>query len=233
MFSRLLIWLAISAGILSIWILAGKLLKLSNDQEKAKKDLADADAALKEMNKRLEALFSLSQKYVEARKEPEVIELLLQVSIDLVGAKGASYVPLDDYGQPLAAIARGEMPLPVMNAWVEYLASPGVREKCGTCDQRDTQVSVCPLLVSPLSEGISTFESAGVYCMPLRCGNNEFGVLNIYMMEINLLDGETQAFLKVALHKTALAIESIRLRQQEFDTIQKLQSVRQRYELNA
>ena len=98
LFSRLLIWLAISAGILSIWILAGMLIKLSNDQEKARKDLADADAALKETNKRLEALFSLSQKYVEARKEPEVIELLLQVSIDLVGAKGASYVPLDDYG---------------------------------------------------------------------------------------------------------------------------------------
>ena len=232
-FSSVLIWLAVSAGFLSTWILAGKILNLSYKREQAEIDLAAAEMALKETNKRLEALFSLSQKYVEARKEPEVIELLLQVSIDLVGAKGASYVPLDDYGQPLAAIARGDMPLPVMNAWVEYLASPGVRGKCSSCDQRDAQVGVCPLLKSPLGEGISTFESTGVYCLPLRCGDKEFGVLNLFMTGINQIEEETQAFLKAALDKTALAIESIRLRQQELHTIQKLQSVRQRRELNA
>ncbi|MBK5108826.1 MAG: hypothetical protein JJE12_11885, partial [Anaerolineales bacterium] len=85
--------------------------------------------------RRSEASMQLSQKFVEANDENEVLNSLLPVMVGMVGAVGASVVPLDERGQPLAAISHGEIPKSLMDSWVEYLASPEVRHKCASCQQ--------------------------------------------------------------------------------------------------
>jgi hypothetical protein len=74
-------------------------------------------------HQRLDAVMQLSRKFVEANEEEDVVELLLRLSVELVGSVGASFVPLDERGQPMTAVSFGELPAPVMNAWFEYLAS--------------------------------------------------------------------------------------------------------------
>jgi hypothetical protein len=145
--------------------------------------------------------------------------------MELTGAMGASFVPLDDRGQPLAAIRHGEFPFPVPDAWLEYLASPSVRQECKHCSRKGSYVRTCPLLKGPLSDAM------GLYCLPLRRGDRELGILNLYMPNAGQMDADTRGFLQSILDATALAIEGERLRRRELTTLSQLRSIRQRADL--
>jgi len=56
-------------------------------------------------HQRLDAVLQLSRKFVEANDEKDVVELLLRLSVELVGSVGASFVPLDERGQPMTAVS--------------------------------------------------------------------------------------------------------------------------------
>jgi two-component system nitrate/nitrite sensor histidine kinase NarX len=176
-------------------------------------------------NQRLEAVFRLSRKFVEANDENEVVELLLRLSVDLVGALGASLVPLDERGQPMTAVNYGDLPAPVFSAWVEYLASPAVRQRCENCQNHETLTQACPLLSGPFPEAL------GLYCLPLRRGDREFGILNLYLPSGHQLTSETQAFLRAIVDETALALESMRMQMRELAALSQLQTVRRRRDL--
>jgi two-component system nitrate/nitrite sensor histidine kinase NarX len=173
-------------------------------------------------NQRLEAVFRLSRKFVEANDEKEVVELLLHLSVDLVGALGASLVPLDERGQPMTAVNYGDLPAPVFGAWVEYLASPAVRQRCENCQNHETLTQACPLLTGPFPEAL------GLYCLPLRRGDREFGILNLYLPRGHQLTPETQEFLRAIVDETALALESMRMQKRELAALSQLQIVRRR-----
>jgi two-component system nitrate/nitrite sensor histidine kinase NarX len=182
-------------------------------------------------NQRLEAVFRLSQNIVDASDENEVIHQVLTISVDLVGALGASFVPLDERGQPIAAISHGNMPAPDLDAWFEYLASPAVRRQCSTCSQVGSLTDACPLLDAPLPGSGTGETSSAIYCLPLRRGEREYGLLNLYLPEGNRLDEQTQEFLRAMLDETAMALEGVRLRRREMATFRQLQDVRQRADL--
>ena len=186
-----------------------------------------AERRVAEAYQRLEAIFQISQKFVEASDENEVVELVLRLSVDLVGAKGASFVPLDEHGQPLTAVSHGELPFPVMEAWMEYLASPAIRDSCRSCENHAALTTTCPLLKGPFADAI------GMFCLPLRRGEREFGVLNLFMPNIERLDGKTRAFLKAMMDETALALEGVRLRRREQEALRRMQALRQKTDLTA
>lgn len=187
-----------------------------------------AERNVERAHQQVGAILRISQKFVEASAEQEVIDLALRLSLDLTGATGASLVPLDEYGQPLAAVSRGELPFPVMNEWLEYLASPAIRERCGSCKLHGTRVTAnCPLLEGPLSGAI------GLFCLPLRRGEREFGVLNLFVPNVTRLDETTQAFLAALLDQTALALEGLRLRRSELAALRQLQAGREKTDLDA
>jgi hypothetical protein len=71
----------------------------------------------------------------------------------------------------------------------------------------------------------------GIYCLPLRRGEHEFGVLNLYVPQPGGLDAETQAILRTIIEETILTMESIRLRKREMATLLQLQAVRERTDL--
>lgn len=176
-------------------------------------------------NQRLEAVFRLSQKFVEANDEKEVNQLVLGLCVDLVGALGASIVPIDERGQPLTAINYGDLTTSVINDWVEYLASPAVRHDCGTCQDHQSLTNACPLLKNPF------IDSVELYCLPLKRGEHEFGVLNLYLPKDKEVDEDTRAFLRAMVDETAIALESIRLRKRELETLRHLKAVRRRSDL--
>jgi len=229
--AALAIILAITLGGV-FYIIVGRLLSLQRDfdqlQEKAKSTEKDAEAA----NHRLAAVFKLSQGFAEDKDDTEIVSLLLQISVDLLGGFGASFVPIDERGQPLTAIRFGSLPDDFQDAWVEYLASPTVRNKCRTCQNQEEIIHECPLLHSPFLHEANRSQKASLFCLPLRRGEQELGILNLYIPDDHSLDEHAQQFLRSMLDETALALESSRLRKRELATFRQLQSVRRQSDLN-
>lgn len=184
--------------------------------------IEEAESEAARTSRRSEAIFQLSQKFVEANDENEVLKPLLTVMVELVGAIGASVVPLDDRGQPLTAISHGEIPKALMDSWVEYLASPEIRHKCGTCQQTGSLVHTCPLVELPVFNHTDLSTPSTIYCLHLRRGEREFGILNLYLPEEKSLDSDTQDFLQTLLDETALVLESLQAQKRELIILQQI-----------
>jgi len=227
--SQTTFWALSLVGLVLAYLVAERFLLLVDQRSQMQQRVELAERFVAEASQRLDAIFRLSQKFVEASDENEIVELVLRLAVDMVGASGASYVPLDERGQPLAAISHGELPFPVVNDWVEYLATPAVRGRCKTCESHGSlnTSQTCPLLKGPFSDAI------GLYCLPLRSGEREFGVLNLYMPNQEKLDTEAQAFLRALMDETALALDGVRLRRRELAALRQMQAVREKMDLEA
>ncbi len=178
-------------------------------------------ARLEKAQRRLEAILNASQKFTGAADEREIIDLALHASVRLTGAKGAAFVPLDEYGQPCSAIPYGEQPKELEEAWLEYMATPAVRERCQQCSKNLTLESTCPLKSGPFPD------DQDIYCMSFERGEHEYGLLTLYFSGPASLDAETRDFMQALVDVTSLALESERLRQRELYALRKLQEMRQ------
>ncbi len=157
-------WGSILVVLILAYLVGAFLWRFTHRRQHLQQRVETAETRAAEADQRLEAFLQLSHKFLEASDEHEVIELVLRISVDSVGAVGASLVPLDERGQPLTAVTYGDLPVPVFSAWVEYLASPSIRQRCSTCQNHGTLTKVCPLLKGPFPEAM------GIYCLPLRRG---------------------------------------------------------------
>jgi two-component system nitrate/nitrite sensor histidine kinase NarX len=217
-------WLSVVLAALAA-LLTELFFRLRQDRLRLLNQVSQVQKQADEASQRLATVFHLSKKFVEANDEAEIITQLLKISIDLVGARGASFVPIDERGQPIAAVSQGELPFPALDAWVEYLASPTIRQRCNACENHGRVMTVCPLLQGPYADVI------GLYCLPLKLGEREIGVLNLYMPDSEGLDAGGQDFLMAMLDETALALESVRLRQRELAALRQMQSVRRKTDM--
>jgi two-component system nitrate/nitrite sensor histidine kinase NarX len=214
-----------------IYFIAGRFIQVQSKLISLQTRIVEIENNAADLNRRSEAVFHLSRKFVEANDESEVISTLLRVSVDLAGAVGASLVPLDERGQPLTAVSYGEIPKQLMDAWVEYLASPEIRQRCGTCQKMGNFTKKCPLVDIPALEKQGYDTPTNVYCLQLRRGDREYGVLNLYLAEDHRMDTKTQEFMRALLDETALVLESIRLQNREFSMLHQLQAVRRQTDI--
>ncbi|MEW5872518.1 MAG: GAF domain-containing protein [Chloroflexota bacterium] len=229
------LWALALLGLLVVYLVFSRVAALYEQREKLMQRLEQAEQRQAESYQRLEAIFQVSQKFTEASDENEVIQPLLRLLVELSGAQGATFVPLDEHGQPQTAISHGELPFPVMEAWVEYLATPGVRERCRNCElARDNHLQGalekpenCPLLKGPFAE------ASGLLCLPVRRGEREFGVVNLFLPEMQHLDERIRPYLRALIDETALGLEGILLRRNELAALRQMQSLRQKTDLKA
>jgi two-component system, NarL family, nitrate/nitrite sensor histidine kinase NarX len=197
------------------------------ERKQLREQLETQSRASEEANQRLAAVFRLRKQFLEASEEQEIIDWLLRLATEMVAGSGASFVPLDEHGQPLAAHGFGDSLSPVTGAWVEYLASPAVRDRCKVCENFNHLSTSCPLLKGPFADEM------GIYCLPVRRGEREFGVLNLYLPDTDNLDIETRVFLQSLVDETALGLEGVWLRKRELSALRQLQTVRQKADLTA
>ncbi len=188
--------------------------------------LQRTEQQLNQANQHQAAVFRISQMFAEAQDENEVVRQVMHYAIDLLQAKGASYIPLDERAQPQSVVSLGEMPLQTAQARLEYLASPAVRQQCATCQNHEQFTDNCPLL-----KGIYP-DTAGIYCLPIRRGEQDFGVLNLYIPTPANLDRESQAFLRTLVDETGLALEGVRMRQRAMETLRTLQTAREKADVS-
>ncbi len=225
--NQLILGGAVLAEVLLVFLFLNRVIDLYEQRSQLQLKLLERDRQVSQAYQRLEALFQVGQKFVEATDENDVIEVVLKLSVDLAAAKGASFVPLDDHSQPMAATTHGDLLPSVLDPWLEYLASPTVRDRCQACEHHEYLNSSCPLLKGPIGE------VSGVYCLPLRRAEREFGVLNIFLQPAAEMDRDTRAFLSALGDVTALALEGVHLRRREIATLRQMQSIRQKTDQQA
>ena len=215
-----------------VYFIAGRFIQVQSELISLQSRMVEIEKNAADLTRRSEAVFHLSRKFVEANEENEIVSALLKVSVDLAGAVGASLVPLDERGQPLTAVSYGEIPKQLMDSWVEYLASPEIRHRCDTCQKKGNFTNNCPLVEIPALEQQGCDTPTTVYCLQLRRGDREYGVLNLYLTQDHKMDTKTQEFMRALLDETALVLESIRLQNREFSMLHQLQAVRRQTDLH-
>jgi two-component system nitrate/nitrite sensor histidine kinase NarX len=209
------------------YLATDRMLRSEDAGEELKTRLASLEKQLADAQQRQKTILDIGQMFAEADDENEIMDLTLNLSRDLLGAKGASFVPLDEHAQPLTARVIGELPLPSATTWVEYLASPAVRQQCGICQKREEIKSNCPLIQGTF------LSSMGVYCLPLTRNDQEFGILNLYFPQSESLDGELQTLIRTLLDEASLALDGVRLRNRALSTLRQLQVVRENTDLDS
>ena len=208
------------------YLMIERTLKWRQERRLLEHRLDAAENMALEASQRQALAFRISQIYSEVSDEAEVIDLILQQSQQVVGARGASFVSLDERAQPLAPVNVGEMPAGVTDAWLEYLASPAVRQRCSSCSQYGHTTIECPLLGSPRAH------EGGIFCLPFTRGEQQYGTLNLFLADEAPIREETQAFLYKIIAEATLAFEGIRLRNRELLTLREIQLVREKTDLN-
>ncbi len=216
-----------SAAAWIIYLVLEKQRTLQIEVERLQDLVAEFDRVASSANQVLQ----LTRKFLEANEEDEVIEQLLKTVVQISGARSASVVPLDELGQPLSLFRHGNFPKSVTDSWLEYLASPAVRSKCESCQNSLRQVKSCSLLEQSVRMADEDASKGSIYCLPIRRGEAEFGVLNLYLPEGLVIDLNTQELLQGILAETTLVLDSLRLRRNLQSTESKLQSLRQKDDL--
>jgi two-component system nitrate/nitrite sensor histidine kinase NarX len=207
-----------------VFYLLRQLMQLQSEISMASHQVEQLQFASRRIEHRSTAIMELSQKFVEANDEHEVLNALLTEIVSLVGAVGASIVPLDERGQPLTALSHGEIPKPLMDSWVEYLASPEVRHQCRSCQQTGSMVHACPLIDQPVFNQLGQSQPSSIFCLHLRRGEREMAILNLYLDQDDSIDDETRAFLLTLLDETALVLESLQAKKREFTILQQIRN---------
>lgn len=181
------------------------------------------------LQRRLDGMVQLNELLINAQNEEELIEDALKIISGVVGSVGASFVPYDEWGQPLRAHIYGAYPSPVLRAWSEHLSSPGVRQRCQVCkDLHGDLENECPLLDAPFTDILK------IFCLPLKRNDRAVGIVNLYLRADQEISLELNDYLVTLLEEMALAIEITRLRNQELITLRQLQLAHsQPEELNA
>lgn len=191
--------------------------------------MVDAERQVEEAHQRQDSIYRLNQKFIEASDENEVIQPLLHLLVNLTGAQGATFVPLDEHGYPQTALSHGELPAQVNEGWSEYLASEAVRGRCQFCDDRQPleRPVNCPLLKGYFSD------ATGLFCVPVRLAERDFGVINLFMADRVQFDERTRMFIRALINETALGLEGVHLRRREFAALRQMQVLRQQTDLKS
>jgi two-component system, NarL family, nitrate/nitrite sensor histidine kinase NarX len=177
------------------------------------------------LEQQLKGVIRLNELIIDVNDEKELVENALNIIADLSGASGSSYMPFDEWGQPLVVYTQGVLPAPVIKAWTEHLSAPKVRHRCQVCTKLETVAGeACPLLEAPFSDSIR------IYCLPLQRGERLVGMLNVYLPIDKIMTSALHDFLEVLVHEMLLAIDMIRLRGQELATLHQLRHAQEHSE---
>lgn len=173
----------------------------------------------------LHAALGLQRKFLEAHSEKDILEGLLENGLAVLRASGASFIPLDEWGQSLPALIQGQVPTTALHNWSRRLTLPETRQACKNCTSMNGERG-CILIPAD-----APF-SAHVNCFTLQSGGRDVGVVNFYFDFEAVIEPETRLYMDEILRLAGHALESLQKRNQEIGALLYLQtSVTPRSEL--
>jgi two-component system nitrate/nitrite sensor histidine kinase NarX len=212
-------WLtALSAALavaLSIYHWLGGLV----DRRKLEEEVVEHQRQRDALEARLDAVVRLNKLLIDAQSEKDLIASSLSVIVDLTGAAGGSFLPFDEWGIALPPHIYGAFPQPVLRAWAEHLTTNSVRQACHSCTRLEAKGGEnCELLGAPFFG-----DSIRIFCLPLTREQRMVGMLHLYLPSERSLSADQTEFIHVLLNEMILAVETMRLRNQELTTLRQLQ----------
>ena len=166
---------------------------------------------IQDVQDQLDAAFALSGYLLEAQNEQAVVMAALRTGCDFLQADGASFVPFSEFKQSLSILKYGHPPFLQDEGWQERLSQSETRHTCRSCEAKQSGSS-CVLLQSPAT-------SENVYCVVLKCGGREIGVVNYFLPTRPHFTETQETFLHELVWMTDLALDTLRLRAQEISSI--------------
>lgn len=156
------------------------------------------------------ALLTVLERIAGAENEEQLVNEALAFAASWSNAAGISFVPLDEWEQPLRSYVYGHWPPSVLEGWAEHLTAPQVRLACKQCQSFHTEdVSTCPLLPAGITEIMR------VECLPLRRAGRTTAVVNLYFTGKTALTPERRFYLERLFSIVLLALDFHRLRARE------------------
>lgn len=204
------------------WVALSSLRRQVAETERAERILRRSRDQLASVNQQLEILIDVERKLAEAVDEEELLQAILDLPLIVLPAIATSLVRFDLEGNPLPAIHQGRLPPDEFVSWTAHLAAPATADECASCRaHRASQGTSCPLL----SATPDSLRAKSVYCLPLRRGMREFGVVIVYLVSMNSPSPAEAELLDVMADGMSLALESQMLRSRELDALTRVQQV--------
>lgn len=167
------------------------------------------------IQKHLGTSFALGGYLLEAHDEETLIRATMRAGNELLEADGCAFVPLNEWTRPLPVLKYGQAPFLQNEDWQSRLLSPATRHACRNCESRRAG-SECSLLQTPA-------DAKNVYCLALRCGGREIGVVSYFFPAPPQISEEQHLFLAEMVRMTDLALDALRAHEQEKEALRLVQ----------
>jgi len=161
------------------------------------------------LTKQLEASFTLAGYLLEAQDEAAAILAAMQTGNDMLGANGCAFVPFNEWAQSAPVLRYGESALFKNPEWQARLSDPETRHTCRVCAEGQAG-SNCVLLRNQSAD-------QNVFCVSLRCGGREIGVISYFFSAPPQVNDNQHRFLAEMVRLTDLALDAIRGHAQQVD----------------
>jgi two-component system nitrate/nitrite sensor histidine kinase NarX len=168
------------------------------------------------VHRNLNASFTLGGYLLEAHDEESAILAAMRAGTDLLGARGCAFVPFNEWRQSLPALKHGDLPFLQEPNWQARLLHPATRHGCRSCENRHAG-SECVLLDK-------STDVENVYCVSLRCGGREIGVISYLFPTPVQVTEEQYFFLTELVRLTDLTLDSLRVHDQEISALRHIQN---------
>lgn len=168
------------------------------------------------IQKQLNASFTLGGYLLEAHDEEAAITAVMRAGNDLLGAQGCAFVPFNEWKQSFPALKHGDLLFLQKPDWQARLLHPATRHTCRNCNAKSVTAE-CILL-----EEASSAEN--IYCVHLRCGGREIGVISYLFQESTQVTEEQNQFLAEMVRMADLALDALRVHEQEISALRYIQN---------
>ena len=159
--------------------------------------------------KQWEAGFRLASSLLGAQDENMAIQAAMRTGNDWLGAEGCVFVPFNEWEQTYPVLKFGQTDFLEDGEWQTLLSAPATRHTCRNCATKQAGAE-CVLL----SEQV---DFQNVYCISLRCGGREIGVVSYFFSAPLQVGEEQRLFLAELVHLTDLALGSLRAHARELE----------------
>jgi two-component system nitrate/nitrite sensor histidine kinase NarX len=165
----------------------------------------------------LQAALALQRKFLEAHSEKDILDGVLENGLAVLRASGASFIPLDEWGQSLPALIQGQVPTTALQNWSRRLTMPETRQACKNCTSMHGERG-CILIPAD-----APF-MASVDCFMLQSNGRDVGVVNFYFDGKTTIVPEMRQYIEEILRLAGQALESLQKRNQEIGALLYLQT---------
>lgn len=165
----------------------------------------------------LQATLALQRKFLEAHSEKDILDGVLENGLTVLRASGASFIPLDEWGQSLPALIQGQVPSTALQSWSRRLTMPETRQACKNCTSMHGEQG-CILI--PADAPFSAY----VDCFMIQSSGRDVGVVNFYFDVKTVIEPEARQYIEDILRLAGQAIESLQKRNLEIGALLYLQT---------